>query len=313
MKQEEVFQTSCAGTIRQVSRECDTNWLNPTSVSTVEQGGSPPVRRPTCPNIGIIQPSSEERRGGLGRTYSTEPLSLKSFMKDSKKNPHANRVYVSPPKHGLRRTDINISDLIPEPLSLQQKAVSEWESKPFSGLRRRSSVLSRARESFALGMRELQGPIIRSKEPTILEDCAMGATTTPITPKATSGLMRSDSIRRIQGAVKRISSSKTAPAQTSTIIPNAERKIDGPDTPVVKRSEPFMNIDIYGTAHHSNEHFQEVYERAKKSLRMKSSEDKRRESLKKKIVVIGITDQSPGRKTSLVFISSRTNRVQMEE
>jgi len=45
-------------------------------------------------------------------------------------------------------------------------------------------------------------------------------------------------------------------------------------------------------------HFQEVITKAKKTVHFKNNDERKRESLKKSIVVVGISDQSPG-KTSV--------------
>lgn len=76
------------------------------------------------------------------------------------------------------------------------------------------------------------------------------------------------------------------------------RKPDGPGTPVVVSSKPSFGglLPSPKILQKGNERFKEVVGKAKKSVRAESAEEekRRRESLKGKIVVVGITDQSPG-------------------
>jgi hypothetical protein len=262
----------------QLPGEIDASYLQPTSYHASDEIQAP--AKSTRPALEQIQPAV--------RTYSTEPITLKSFIRETQSDTH-HRGRKSP-QYGHRTSDLQSSNLRPAPLNVPSKSELKIASEPQSAeSRRRSSILSNARESFALGVKELQGPVIRSKEPAIPEDVV---TESPSTPQ--EQVPRKRNFGRISNPWKRISGASVSPTKTTNIISNAARAPEGPDTPVVRRSDHFPNIDISETAHHKNEHFQEVYERAKKSLRIKSSDEKRREELKKKIVVVGITDQSPG-------------------
>ncbi|KAH7417197.1 hypothetical protein BKA64DRAFT_701981 [Cadophora sp. MPI-SDFR-AT-0126] len=81
-------------------------------------------------------------------------------------------------------------------------------------------------------------------------------------------------------------SSKSRPGPPSSkkyIISNAARRADGPATPMPPK-HGFMEGVMRG---------KEVLEKVGKSVVGTSKEEKRRESLKKRIVVVGVTDQSP--------------------
>jgi len=90
--------------------------------------------------------------------------------------------------------------------------------------------------------------------------------------------------KRLSGAMKRVSgSSRNPPIRSTSMIQNNQRDVSGPDTPLPTKVG-------------FNDHIQGVYQTAKKTLNIKSSDEKNREELKKKIVVIGVTDQGPGMK-----------------
>jgi hypothetical protein len=76
------------------------------------------------------------------------------------------------------------------------------------------------------------------------------------------------------------------------MIPNWARKADGPDTPILPKTGlmvflPTVEVNVM-------EKGNELVAKAKKSVKIKSGQERRRDDLRKKIVVIGITDQSPG-------------------
>lgn len=88
--------------------------------------------------------------------------------------------------------------------------------------------------------------------------------------------------KRLSGAMRRVSGSpRNPPIRSTSMIINNQRAASGPDTPLP--TKPGFN-----------DHIQGVYETAKKTLNIRTTEEKNREELKKKIVVIGVTDQSPG-------------------
>ena len=98
------------------------------------------------------------------------------------------------------------------------------------------------------------------------------------------------------GALRRVSGASKPSATRKTIIPNSQRAHDGPDTPMPLKSPglmSFMKEEVMSVGN-INVHFQEVVAKAKQGMAIKGATEKRRESLKKKIVVLGMTDQSPG-------------------
>lgn len=99
--------------------------------------------------------------------------------------------------------------------------------------------------------------------------------------------------KRFSGAFKRLSGGKSTTTKP-IIIPNSARAPDGPDTPLPGKSGSLATIppvDLTEYVQYSNEKLQAVYERAKKSLKIKTSDERRRESLKEKIVIVGNTDR----------------------
>jgi hypothetical protein len=99
----------------------------------------------------------------------------------------------------------------------------------------------------------------------------------------------------LSGAMRHLSGgSGKSPSLTkrSVMIPNWARKADGPDTPILPKTGfmaflPTVDVNMM-------EKGNELVVKAKKSVKIKSGQERRREDLRKKIVVIGITDQSPG-------------------
>ncbi|CZR50929.1 uncharacterized protein PAC_00803 [Phialocephala subalpina] len=93
--------------------------------------------------------------------------------------------------------------------------------------------------------------------------------------------------RRLSGAVKSLSTGRRGSQTKKTVITNKARKADGPDTPTPVKSS------FVETMQKGNEQLHDIIEKTKKSV-LKSSDEKRREELKKKIHVVGLGDQSPG-------------------
>jgi hypothetical protein len=89
--------------------------------------------------------------------------------------------------------------------------------------------------------------------------------------------------KRLSGAIRRATSTSRADhvptIKRMSTIRNNDRDESGPDTLLPTR--PGFNI-------------QEAYTSARKTLNIKTTDEKKRESLKKKIVVVGLTDQSSG-------------------
>ncbi|KAE8447463.1 hypothetical protein EG329_010736 [Mollisiaceae sp. DMI_Dod_QoI] len=92
---------------------------------------------------------------------------------------------------------------------------------------------------------------------------------------------------KFSGAVRGLSTSRRGSQTKKTVITNRARKADGPDTPLPLKS------GFVETIHRGNEQLQEIIEKTKKNV-LRTAEERRRDELKKKIVVVGIGDQSPG-------------------
>jgi hypothetical protein len=101
--------------------------------------------------------------------------------------------------------------------------------------------------------------------------------------------------KRLSGAMRHLSggSGKSpSPTKRGVMIPNWARKADGPDTPILPKTGfmaflPTVEVNVI-------EKGNELVAKAKKSVNIKSGQERRRDDLREKIVVIGITDQSPG-------------------
>lgn len=112
------------------------------------------------------------------------------------------------------------------------------------------------------------------------------------TPKDLGGESEQRFKKRFSGAMKRLSGGRNYPEKQA----NRQRDAGEPNTLLPSNSgfkRPFFPPapDILQNA---PEHFQDAVEKARKSLKIKTADEKRREDLKKQIVVVGITDQSPG-------------------
>ncbi|PQE19914.1 hypothetical protein CJF31_00006434 [Rutstroemia sp. NJR-2017a BVV2] len=99
---------------------------------------------------------------------------------------------------------------------------------------------------------------------------------------------------KLSGTLRRVSGTKTnSPTNKIVTTLNTKRTATDPDTPTPKKSiGAFMGLK--GTPdvlQKGNEHFHEVVEKAKLSMNKK---EKRRQELKKRIVVVGVMDQTPG-------------------
>ncbi|KAG0651152.1 hypothetical protein D0Z07_2596 [Hyphodiscus hymeniophilus] len=97
---------------------------------------------------------------------------------------------------------------------------------------------------------------------------------------------------KVSRAMKRLSGGTKSP-MTQSVSPSGEREageVDPPTPSGLKAFFPSQEIMQKG-----NEHLQDAVYKARKGLRIKTADERRREDLKKQIVVVGITDQSPGR------------------
>jgi len=243
---------------------------------------------------------SEDMQKNLGRTFSTEPLTIEDFLEDpklrtgSKPEDSRDRIKDSKPQH-----------LVPQPLVVRTKPKQRETSGD------KSSIIANARDSIVWGIDVLTSPaknitsLTKNKHLPILEEAVSG----PISPK---GIRRKPGKERLKNALdpslisprseildKKLPNKFSKPMRNlrgapprPNIISNVARAPAGPDTPAPKSG---ISMKSPGEAVQSgNEHFQEAFAKAKRSLRIQTAEEKRRESLKNKIVVVGVSDQSPG-------------------
>lgn len=78
------------------------------------------------------------------------------------------------------------------------------------------------------------------------------------------------------------------------MIHNTARKADELDTSIPVKSSTFTGFSPINTFHRGNEDMKRVLEKARLKANIKTADERRRERLKKQIVVVGIMDQSPG-------------------
>jgi hypothetical protein len=209
-------------------------------------------------------------------------------------------------KHTPVRNDADRA-LVPLPLAVCAKA-----KKPVHLKIERSSFFAEVRDSMAWGIREVTSPT-RSKYLTTNPVKKASLQVPPAgTPKRKQNFStgkhplkspfpfprirnlaesaEGDDMRdRGMPAATRQSSVWNSSPTSKSIIRNSARAPDGPDTPMPVKTG-FMSI-----LSHMNETTQsEDSSKAKQKLKGKTTAERRRESLKKKIVVVGISDQSPG-------------------
>ena len=220
--------------------------------------------------------------------------------------------------HGL--TGVDLAALVPRPLAIRTKP-----KKPLQNPEEKLSFFASARDSLTWGIDALTSPKTKhfnsaasqapEEDNVSPKDTGMlppplktkrkkfGSGNHPLKSPFPFGLAYENSdpgesgqkfTKRFSGAMRRVSGASKFSPTKKTVIPNSQRAHDGPDTPLPLKSlglVAFIQDDVIGKG---NVHFQEVMAKAKQSLTIKTTDEKRREGLKKKIVVIGITDQSPG-------------------
>jgi hypothetical protein len=96
-----------------------------------------------------------------------------------------------------------------------------------------------------------------------------------------------------------------SPPIKKTNIQKSAKALDSPDTPTPSKLGFVCLItlaDVTETIQTGNEHLREAVSKAKHKLAIKTTSERRRDNRKKKIVVIGLTDQSPG-----IFLLNKTN------
>jgi hypothetical protein len=99
--------------------------------------------------------------------------------------------------------------------------------------------------------------------------------------------------RKLSGAMRHLSLSPISPKRS--VVSNGARRPSGPDTPMPNKSH-FMGFfpSVESTMQKGGVHIQEAVSKAKKTVHFKTPEERKRASLKKSIVYVGISDQGPG-------------------
>ncbi len=100
--------------------------------------------------------------------------------------------------------------------------------------------------------------------------------------------------KRLSSVVKHFALSPSSPKRG--VISNGVRRPSGPDTPHPNNKSPFQGFFplVETTMQKGGVHLQEAVIKAKKTVGMKNSGERHRQSLKKRIVYVGISDQSSG-------------------
>lgn len=260
-----------------------------------------------------------------------EVTTLKEILAQGKAQEEARFSYAVEDDIGSNfRHEARDPSMEPAPLNLPPRK----KTKPVSLNLNKSSLLQNARESFEWGMYELTSPKTKHFN-------------TPITPLFDEGnLLKQDipspvdvkrkktfgtgkhplkspfPFRQIKEAeeesptesesvfskVKRTLSISPTEQRSSSF---GARKPEGSEGPALKSAFKTLIPAVEATLHKGNVRFQETVGKAKKSVQGKSAEEKKRESLKKSIVVVGISDQNPGMSQRVLGGKYSTNCWQM--
>lgn len=216
-------------------------------------------------------------------------------------------------------------ELVPQPLAIRtRKQPSVQEERPVSRFSDHSSednshsIFSTARDSFTWGMRELSSPLkTKHGGPPSSSPGKMAPLPKPkrqrefnsgnhplkspfpfISPARRASELSSPSTsnemrKRLSGAMNRISGSGNGTKET--IISNAARRPSGPDTPAPNKIGLMARLhDSADVIQKGNLHLQDAVAKAKKSVKFKSEDERRRDNLRKNIQIIGPSDQTPG-------------------
>ena len=268
--------------------------------------------------------NEEYRAGVLLRAGSIDTATLEEFLDREESRYLYVECFGGIKAGGVSAYDQGLTDvdpeLLPNPLAIRTKS-----KKPENLGIENKSLFANARDSMSWGIREITEitPTRSMRSSRMLENRSSPKMSSPIASKKRNfssskhplkspfpfyssrkgsnpeelDESRDKLSKRLSGAMRRISGGPKASLTKREVIYNSARVPNGPDTPMPVKSG-FMtllpSVEIGETIHTRNEHFQEAYTKAKESLKIKTSSERRRESMKKKIVVIGITDQSPG-------------------
>jgi len=166
--------------------------------------------------------------------------------------------------------------------SMNEKKLYNTPTTAFSDDRDVPPPLKLTRKLFGSGKHPLKSPFPFRHAPDI-----------PETVTETDSVERTFS-KRLSGAIKHFHLGPTS--SRVGVISNGARRSDGPDTPHPKYKPSFKGFfpSVETTIQKGGMHLQEAVTKAKKSVRFSTSGERNRQSLKKSIVYVGISDQSPG-------------------
>lgn len=106
-------------------------------------------------------------------------------------------------------------------------------------------------------------------------------------------------VRLISDALAHFPNTRKSPITNSRFISNYTRTDSGPDTPMPSKPE-FIGIQSpTGIFHKSTLQLQDAMQKVKRTARIRSMEERRRDRLRKKIVVVRTAEQSPDRPVTL--------------
>jgi hypothetical protein len=102
--------------------------------------------------------------------------------------------------------------------------------------------------------------------------------------------------RKVSGRLRTLASGRSSPVATTkhAVTQNKAIKLDCIEPPTPNKSGFTDLLPSAKLLQKGNEHFHEVIGKAKNAVHIKTAEEKRREDLKQKIMVVGVTDQTPG-------------------
>ena len=279
-----------------------TTYLKSATYNTIDKDIAPAALPKKARKMAAMSEMLKDPRISVNRIFSTEHVTMKQMLGEI-----SSRYSDNPYSEGIN--DPKMKELVSKPLAIRSKGKEADKSG-----NEKSSIFANARVSMHWGIDAITSPN-KCKHPAIPGNMSLPPTnTSPTSPhkkndssgkKPAKSPSSSPTSTRPEGfepakfsrhfsrTMKRLPGGKKPPKPT--VITNASRNSNGPDTPVPETSR--SSFRALSPLQHSNEHLQEVYLRAKKSLRIRNAEEKRREDIKKKIVVVGVSDQSPGELT----------------
>jgi hypothetical protein len=200
-------------------------------------------------------------------------------------------------RYGAELPDASRRDLVPQPLAIRSKPSVDAENRKLvRHYTAPASPIGRPYDGMPVGTRTPGPPMPR---PRTKRSFGSGKHLLKSPFPLTSSQKDSESgegeqrfRKKFSGAMKRWSGGRRSPVKQTVISP-LERKAEEYDTSMpsnfgLKSLIPSEMIQK------GNDHLQDAVDKARKGLKIKTADEKRREDIKKQIVVVGVMDQSPG-------------------